>query len=590
MSISDIQLAHESISSKNGRASRGRTVDDLDLGVSSRQAFGRTYARPQGLEEALSAYRAGKLALPPHPVWEGNFTDWTANPFTDKNWQFQHHTLRWLNPLRWAGLEGDEDSRNEWIRVVRSWADANVPANKSKSAYAWKDMADGNRAIQLSLGAPLVSSDDTWFVELLEYHKIWLMDESHIVGKNHGLHQHVGLLVVGSTLQDAEAVELAVSRMKTQFKTTFDAQGSNDEGSSSYHQLNMTWWRRAWDRGRAEGIEPPSDVNKRFSLAATVLAHMAMPNGQLPQIGDAARGRVTLGHSEITDFVSSSGSKGRRPREKTLILDRGLILSRSGWGVDRPLKDESHTLIRFGEEMRSHSHRDRGSVHVYSAGQRWLVDSGFHSYAAAAPENKYLVSRDAHNVASVVGHQHNGDALVELVSSNVGEAFHDFTLRDHGYTGITLTRRVLYFLEADCWIVSDRAISEDPIEITQRWNVEPDISSRVLDHGFNLSGENGSFGMHWLGRGTRLSRTIPDEKSFAGWIGTKWKTLTPGIRLTAKSTSSRPHLVALFGPHSPHPLGVVESRVSATGRISFHVARGPRHWKISIHEDDVRIK
>lgn len=117
-------------------------------------------------------------------------------------------------------------------------------------------MADGNRAIQLCIGAPIVDPNEEWFTSLLEYHRDWLMDPKHIVGKNHGLHQHQGLLVLGAVLQDREALNTAVRRMEAQFETAFDYQGSNNEGSSAYHQMNMTWWGLAWKRVQLEGIEP----------------------------------------------------------------------------------------------------------------------------------------------------------------------------------------------------------------------------------------------------------------------------------------------------------------------------------------------
>src|SRR5699024_5221716 len=108
-------------------------------------------------------------------------------------------------------------------------------------------------------------------------------------------------------------------------------------------------------------------------------AHIAQPDGQIPQIGDSGRGKVRVGLSDVTDFVASGGVRGTVPNENALILDRGYIASRSGWGQKQPLEEESHALIRYGEDLRAHSHYDRGSLHIYTNGQRWLVDSGFHS-------------------------------------------------------------------------------------------------------------------------------------------------------------------------------------------------------------------
>lgn len=567
-----------------------KTVQDLDLDASIRQAFGGIYARPKNLEESLEALRSGKLVLPPQPVWTGDPTDWVANPFDDRNWRFQHHTLRWMNPLRWAAIEGDKDAKAEWLRIARSWGETNTPAEASPSDFAWRDMADGNRAIQLCIGAPLAGPEDSWFVELLEYHRDWLMDPTHIVGKNHGLHQHQGLLVLGAVLRDQNAIDTAVSRMRTQFKTTFDVQGTNNEGSSAYHQMNMTWWGLAWNRASLEGITPPLDATERLASAAHVLAHIALPDGQIPQIGDSKRTRVALGYSPHSDFVSTGGQEGVAPTETAIVLDRGYIASRSGWGNTRPLAHESHTLIKYGEDYPGHSHEDRGSVNIYTQGQRWLIDPGFHSYQNSIPEVKYLKSREAHNVASIPGVKYDRHASVDLVSHSITENYHDFLLLDRGYKKHDLTRRVTYFTEADCWIISDKSGPSSKFQISQTWNIEPGVKLRFLDDGFRLHTKNNNFGMYWLGKDTIVKRHLANEKSLEGWIGTSWKTMFPSARITATSSVQRPHIVSLFGGHSPQPLSIVESHVASNGAIMAHVARGLSHWRIQISEDDISIR
>src|SRR5699024_5474986 len=147
------------------------------------------------------------------------------------------------------------------------------------------------------------------------------------------------------------------------------------------------------------------------------------------QIGDGARTRVRTGLSEASDFMATGGKEGTPPQSHALVLKRGYIMSRSGWGQERRLEDESHMLIRYGEVLkpRVHSHYDRGSVHIYANGQPWLVDSGFHSYQPSAPENQYLISRESHNLATVTGLDHTPDAPVRLVNKRVTKNIHDFT-------------------------------------------------------------------------------------------------------------------------------------------------------------------
>jgi hypothetical protein len=564
-----------------------KSVSLLDLEVSSRQAFGGSYRLPKDLVTDLATYRAGQLVLPPHPHWEGEFTDWTADPFNDRNWRFQHHTLRWLTPLRWAAIAGDTEARTEWLKIVKSWAVTNIPAKASPSDFAWRDMVDGNRAIHLTLGAPLVDAEDMWFVELLQYHRDWLMDKNNIVGKNHGLHQHSGLLVLGALLRDQEAIEMATGRMRSQFETTFDAQGANDEGSSTYHQMNMSWWSTAWKRAKLEGIEVPAEVQVRLKLAGRALAHIAQPDGQLPQIGDSKRTKVSVGLSSFTDFVAKGGALGGAPDECTLILDCGYIVSRSGWGVSRALKDESHMLVRFGEDVRSHSHQDRGSVHIYANGQPWLVDSGFHSYQRGIPEVKYLKSREAHNVANLVGVPHDNSAPVELLSSQITDQYHEFVLCDRGFDGYLLFRRIIYFTAADCWIIADSTDADVPIR--QVWHLEPGVLSQIRDFGYQLSSPEGNFAVEWIGRNVEFSSLKATKGSLAGWIGTSWKKMEPSERLEATSTNDEKQLITLLGSHHPHPLGLIDSHVNGINSIQLWISRGVKSWQINIESDNVSI-
>lgn len=577
----------------NQNKSIASTAKELDLGVAERQAFGASYEKPKNHQKLLDAYWAGKLILPPQPVWKGDPTDWTADPFGDRNWRFQHHTLRWLNPLRWSALNGDQKSKREWLRIVSSWATSNIPASKSGSDFAWKDMADGNRAIQLSLGAPLINLDkDNWFVDALRYHRDWLADPAHIVTNNHALHQHCGLLVVSATLNDSEGLQLAVARMSELFELTFDAEGANDEGSVNYHQLNMVWWTQAWKRAANENLTIPFNVSERLRAAAEVLAHLSMPNAELPQIGDGARSTLRMGLGDASDFVASDGKSGKSPQSTSLVLKRGYAVSRGGWGEARPLADESHMLLRFGEALhpRVHSHYDRGSVHIYSEGSPWLIDSGFHSYQPSAPENQYLLSREAHNLVSIPSEAHNKDAPVELVTSNITEAFHEFKVKDHGYQDHDLTRRVVYLVEPNCWIISDEVQSKKGLQLKQRWFVEPNTLIRHLDNGFRLDKTSSSFSMRWLGRRFNTQLKSSDDTSFVGWIGTKWRTLVPSNAISVETDVGQHHIATLLSPNTSIPLAIIESHVATSGHIRLHVARGPRYWNINISKDDIQVR
>lgn len=563
------------------------SVEDLDLGVAERQAFGTVYGKPAKHETLTKLVKAGTLRLPPHPNWTGDVTDWKADPYKDRNWQFQHHTLRWLNPLRWSALEGDEAAAEEWRRVAKSWGEKNIPAKKAPGLFAWKDMADGNRAIQLSLGAPLIRPEDDWYIPLLQYHVDWLMDEANIVKKNHALHQHSGLVVVAALLRDRRALNTAYDRMAKQFKSTFDAQGANDEGAVGYHEMNLKWWTQAWARIEAEGLKIPSFAAARLEAGRTALAQMVLPNGMLPQIGDTKRVAVSRGLGPHVEYVATQGKDGEAPTETAVAYERGYVVSRSGWGQERPLAAESHMILRFGHDVLSHSHQDRGGVHIYSRGRPWLSDSGYYSYQTGDATRNHFLSQDAHNIARLPEQVHSLRAEVELERFTATEAVHDAVVRDHGYQDVEMRRRVLYLTGPDCWIVWDEA--SDPTPIEQNWIVDIGVLSRRHDRGFELRSDDQTMNMTWLGTVPALSRHVAKEGDPHAWIATKWKTLEAATLLTAVSSRNRKRSVVLIAPSAPQELAVIRSYVSTSGQLSAMLMRGPRVWSVQIEGEDVTI-
>lgn len=546
------------------------------------------------LDEAKAHFLAltdGVLKLAHHPDWaSAEITNWDADPFGDRNWKFQFHSLRWLKPLRLLAQAGDTAALKVWLDVVQSWTHANVPPASASSAWAWRDMLDGGRARELSLAAPLIPDSALWFVDALAAHRDWLSEEANIARKNHAMHQHVGLFVVGSVLHDTRASELAVARLSRLFHETFDEEGANDEGSLAYHQLNIKWWTDVWHRIALERIDLPENVEERLDRAASALALMAQPDGRLPQIGDSARAGIAKHFNPHTAFAATQGREGLAPRHNALVLRRGYIASRSGWEPKRG-RNHSHMLIRFGEDVQGHAHHDRGSVHIYAGGGPWLVDGGFHSYQNGDPVRRYTISRKAHNLASLMGQTPDPQAPVDLVTHSIAHEHHDFQLLDHAYKSFALQRRVTYLTGPDCWIVIDEVHGEQPPPLQHQWLIETGTKVNVHDRGYVLrhSSPKRTAQMHWLGSPPRLTLHRAMDGDLRGWIATRWKTLKPGSLVTASTQGHATRLIMLFADSFPNPLGVVSSYVTSTGVVAATLTRGSRVWRVRLDDEGVHV-
>lgn len=568
----------------------------LDRTVGQRHSFGKHAERPAHAAQSTQKLLSGELNLPPHPVWTGNLHDWAADPFGDRNWQFQFHALRWLNPVRWQGLDGDEAARAFWWATVESWADANIPATQAPSSFAWVDMADGLRATELSLGAALVPApQEARYRQILQYHRDWLAEEQHLVGGNHGLFQHLGLLLTASVLRDRPGQELARDRLEAQLREAFDTQGVNEEGSAAYHQSNLVWWTQAVARLRAEGLELVPDAEHRLERAGAVLAQLSLPFGQLPQIGDSVRAKVRTGLHPHTDFVATLGKSGTRPDQRILHAERGLTVMRSGWGRRRALNRETHMVVRHGAELLRHSHQDRLSVHYATEGLRWLVDGGFHSYQHHDPVRDFLRSRNAHNVPMFPELPYRSPDEVPVVRRRFSDDVDELLLLDDGHTAAMLTRRIVYCSAPDCLLVIDHGRSAVPTPLIQPWLVEigatveqhPDQNRVVLSGTVNA--RQPRVHLQWL-RPVNLDvhRAAEAEKTEAGdlrgWIGTRWKTQEPSTLVTASASGWETTLAVAISPELEESLEITreDTETACDQEFTLRLRRGDRSWILAL--------
>jgi len=512
------------------------SVNSLNLAAAHRQAtLGTHYIPDNNIKKKLQELKAGTVKLPPHAAWTGDYTDWVADPFKDLNWRFQFQTLRWINPYLWDALDGNQDSKNEWKRIVQSWSEANTPPNDAPDKYAWMDMTDGNRAIQISIGAPLIETGEDWYVDLLVEHRNWLMNDDNIVKGNHGLHQNLGLFVVASVLNDREGSKQAIARLGSQIMQVFDKDGLNLEGSVAYHEMNLNWWLEAKKRLELEGHSFPEEAEKRLIQAGRVLATLVLPDGTKPQIGDGGRAKARTGLHPLLDKVLEQ-NVGIQNLSNFHHYETGFTIFRSGWGQEKTMKNESHTVIRHGKELARHSHYDRGSIHLYCAGQRWITDGGFHSYQAKSPDRRYTISRQAHSLVDIPNQTHKRGK--EVPATLVEEKLHLYAveLLDDNFDAATWRRRVVYIPEINVWVIWDRVTSEMPDEIRQQWLIDVGIDAHFAGKNLlELTAAGQTLQMQWLGSQPGFDIVVGDPSSEAkrGLVGVGWKKMKPGTSVHA---------------------------------------------------------
>lgn len=584
-------------SDQEARASKSPTSFSepalVDEDVCHRQCVGVGFVRQDNYAERAAGIMDGVLRLSPNPVWKSKNLDiWNADPFKSRNWQFQHHTLRWLSPVRHLAADGDSAARNFWINTVSSWVEAN-PVKSPASKFAWVDMCDGLRAQELVFGWPLAvnKTEQGMLLRALRTHGDWLAQEENISEGNHALHQHVGLFVLSSFLRDKTRQKLAVDRLGKLFAKSFDQTGANDEGSIEYHKLNLAWWQATWDRVEAEGLELPADLFLTLSKAATFLAHATRPDGTIVPIGDTHLKRVEANGRPELEFVASAGRSGLPPAAPVMVSPNGFILGRSGWGNEsRPFDTQSHYSLRYGSAIKSHQHEDRGSVTFFSGGQDWLTDPGSYSYEPKDPFRQYLRSREAHNLVIVDEVEYRKSGSVQLEACRVDEVSHDYTLVDSNYKGVNLTRRVIYLAAIDLMVVLDRVESDHKITSRQTWHTEPGIKPRYRDSALELQKNDGSkFTVRWLGNGERPKVTYGNESSVKEWVSRKWGEKSPAAGFEVSRNASSAFYAAVLGDSS-HDAWSISSSRSKPESTWIRIIRFGRVWNVEITSEGVSVE
>lgn len=530
-----------------------------DLDAAARQALGKAFTPGPDDARLVQSLRDGRLSLPPHRTWDlPEDPTWEEDPFRDNNWQFQFHMLRWLDPLRRAGQDGDDEAARLWERYARSWIEANPPG-QSASPWAWKDMTDGIRALELSHGLGVVG-EQPWLIRSLEQHRDWLADPEHLKAGNHGLHQTVGLFVAASVLQDRQAQQRAVDELGTRLRAAWDEQGVNEEGALAYHRMNFLWWQEAMTRLDLEGVPRPEGA-ERIDRAPAVMAHATAPMGHLAPIGDTATGTTVedVDHP-LTAFATSQGQEGASPEDTAAVYDRGYAFLRSGWGEHRPFREETFVAVPFGAQDKIHGHADGGSISVCAGGVEWLQDGGRHYYGRDATQS-YLVSRAAHSLVTLPGRTPRRSVPVELLHHDETAAAVDLTLRDRSYEGAEITRRIVYLRHWDLTVVLDRVRADEEVEAEQRWHCGRGVEATSLSIGFALKHQGSAFHVAGLRDGQQRQVRRGQDQPMLGWSATGWRRRTPVDVASFHDAGADLRFDTLLGPWTPMAADLLRTRL-----------------------------
>lgn len=571
------------------------TVEDrLSIESADRQAFGAYFDKGSHDVKLAGHLLAGHLTMQPHPEWIlPSAIDWTADPFRDSNWKFQYLMLRWLDPLRRRAEAGDEAAAQMWIRYAEDWVRQNPPDSPT-SPFAWRDMADGIRALEFCSALPFISTygpkNLDWLVPSIRQHAEWLADPAHMGVANHALHQHQGLFVCGAVLQDAGLRDLAVRRMSELFAENYDAQGINAEGAIAYHFANYHWWSTARRRLELEGVTPPRGM-EMLSEAPVALAHATKPSGTFVSIGDTDGGRPKQMTHPAAVYAFTRGAQGEPPADTVKLYESGYLFVRSGWGRGtRAFEDETFLSLAFGRADKVHGHPDGLSLTYSSRGTEWVTDPGKYRYGRDEMR-QYCQSRESHSLVYLEGRSYDSGTTVQCVRRHFDDDVYDLTLMDEGYQGVTIRRRLIYSVTGEYIVVLDEVRSEEECTAVQNWQLGHDVNVERQRRGVDLrAGDDARAVLRFTGTTPETEIVRGRENPLAGWVSTGWRTRAPASAIRFRKSGQHFRFITLLAAGRPGVTPEVSAKPMETpGGVHLEIITGESGETMMIDKQSVQI-
>lgn len=469
--------------------------------------------------------------------------DWNMNPLRDRNWCFQLHAWRMLQPI-WAEFYGRDWARlkEEVLPWIMDWYSYHLVKERA-STFMWYDMATGLRAQHLALlihlvqeGHVLLTPDEDAMVdELSILHVKKLRDPAFISRNNHGIFQLVGLRLLGIVLSgraELRGEEAYTSgQMQTLIESQFGPQGVHVENSPDYHNFAVTHFER---------IRPalfPSIANVfegKLRAAREVGPWFTMPDGSIAAVGDSS------GRGEQFSHVCSPDAESyTKWGDRVLIRD----LSAGGYVVARtdlatPAYRAEMFLVKGQALSYVHAHADHLGFELFVQGRPLFVDSGKYSYNNDEWRD-YFTSNRAHNVVGLYGSAFGPRDIILEKSGLEGVDFSgpQFEVNGSVYReGLTHRRRFRY-------TPGEELVLSDSIEAPD--GVASEVYFHLADHAdadISTEGEieilaGGRFVATLYYPSSSFSATLvrgKEEAPFQGWISKGYGDRRPAVAIELK--------------------------------------------------------
>ncbi len=506
------------------------------------------------LEGKLKKMRTEGFVTSSHPPWPLDLPlDWGANPFKDRDWQFQLNTWRMIDQYIIEYFETQDKSLIEKsLKFVEDWHDYHFVKNKT-SDFSWEDMATGIRAMRLAfyinaIRKNLISVDDKLKKKIyfLANQHINKLQQENFFSKtnNHGIFALAGLhLLCREHFENPACNSDTKTFIKKTFKEIFDKQfteeGVHTEGNPEYHfYITKTLNHKI----KAPVQEILGDISNLLTKAEKIKPWLLFPNKILSRVGDS-RGRL---YNISFDSLKSIEPACIEKDKCYLVGD----LTKSGYAIIRTIpetKDESMLFVTGMAHNVAHKHADDLSFQLFEFGRFIFIDTGSYSDEFNTMR-KYIISTAAHNTISVQNNKLNPVNVKKTEAEN--DQYETLTWREvisevntvemtgsflksvkamdnkfevHGKVdrkNLFSQERYIYYIPGKKLRIEDKLLSSNEHNYVSSLHFAPDINVVLFKNNAYADFGNGSLHAKILSENCQLSMARGQKNPILGWANT----------------------------------------------------------------------
>jgi len=376
--------------------------------------------------------------------------------------------MQHLVQLAWGyALEKDQIYITEFQNQILDFISANPP----RYGVNWSCTMDvGIRIANWLIAYDLLRAYDAPVSE--EFEKVFIrsvyehghhifhhLEWDPFLRSNHYLANIAGLLFVvaylPSSLETAKWRTFAIQELEQEVLSQFHPDGSNFEGSTSYHRLSAEMVVYATALHSQEFSE---EYLKRIDKMAEFIRDITKPDGTIIQIGDNDSGRFIkmFPDTDVLDHRYLIGAIKNKSNLTTLIegqlrpvLEKEKrVAAYPDFGIYIQNQDPWFLAVRCGSIGQKgnggHAHNDQLSFELSVKGVSMIVDPGTYVYTPLPDARRRFRSTSMHNTLSIKGKEQNLDVglfqLTDRAKAEVIEFGERFFVGEHHGFGSTHRR------------------------------------------------------------------------------------------------------------------------------------------------------